>query len=761
MKKAEAPALIKTSWNGSGSTISIDVVSTFEMPNPADRKVNGSGRYALSGYDGESHRCSSMLNRWSCLMLQHRGVPQSFFTVKMKADLERAIQMVKDMNAAQYILHKCSAAKDHYSSAKTADLHMKIEHQSLQPTFYTDKSKIKKNKFRISSTVTDDDDGGEDDDIVAGLDITEHLEGFRDRRQVEKATEFLRAGHDLAEPMFQQLLRRLQALEFGKLKECKIRINDSAFLPGVPDPTNTLKEGEICVVLPVGTALMQTAEQASELLFGQTTDTRTNLGVSVDDTLNTVAVQDSMVDGPVVLMRFPLLHIGEIRLLTSVLPTPELLKTIVGTSGGCIYFSTQGRRSAADEMGGGDFDGDLYCVFFGTSGDHAIVPYIQNQIKATGPVAAPVPEMEDQLVIYLEHSKHINKASGSNMTHMTRSKAGKSEDSNEFLRLKGILFIFDDHDLVCLALICVSFVDSYRNKAKLELGLYSLALEGYLDSPKYGPTSVPAVQCYRIANRAMDAAKSGKELLSLKRLLDNAPIPHYSRKRNEKQKQSTYRSTSVVGVLYDMVLDAELELERMPISISLDPDLQYDSLLNNSDLHFTWQGHLLQYKAAIAILLANIEKPGLSKSTSDSDKIVDLQVKAIVISTAGMQNRLEDLKQHYRIIFDEEARKLFETAVSEIYHDTVASIQEKAAGSQWRGLIDRQLETLRWDCRKIVAAAIYTVTYNHAKSIQNSSNNSYNKSPISFCWELCPFDLHHIKATAVAKRAGRYPLELV
>ena len=61
--------------------------------------------------------------------------------------------------------------------------------------------------------------------------------------------------------------------------------------------------------------------------------------------------------------RNPIIHSSDIRKLTAV-RDEKLNNMYKNTLGGCIVFATKGLRSAADEMSGGDFDGDTYLVIF-------------------------------------------------------------------------------------------------------------------------------------------------------------------------------------------------------------------------------------------------------------------------------------------------------------------------------------------------------------------------------------------------------------
>lgn len=70
-----------------------------------------------------------------------------------------------------------------------------------------------------------------------------------------------------------------------------------------------------------------------------------------------------VLQGPVLVTRNPIIHPSDIRKLKAV-RNAKLNDLYKNSLGGCIVFATQGDRSAADEMSGGDFDGDTYLVIF-------------------------------------------------------------------------------------------------------------------------------------------------------------------------------------------------------------------------------------------------------------------------------------------------------------------------------------------------------------------------------------------------------------
>lgn len=66
------------------------------------------------------------------------------------------------------------------------------------------------------------------------------------------------------------------------------------------------------------------------------------------------------ISGKVLVYRHPGLHLGDIHVLTATYV--KEMENVVGNSKYGIFFPTKGSRSLADEMAGGDFDGDMYWV---------------------------------------------------------------------------------------------------------------------------------------------------------------------------------------------------------------------------------------------------------------------------------------------------------------------------------------------------------------------------------------------------------------
>nr|XP_011459232.1 PREDICTED: probable RNA-dependent RNA polymerase 5 isoform X2 [Fragaria vesca subsp. vesca] len=126
-------------------------------------------------------------------------------------------------------------------------------------------------------------------------------------------------GIPLEESYLRYRLSVLMKEENNSLRKGRLYIPDSYNLMGTADPTGTLKEDEVCVIL-----------------------------------------KDGQLSGKVLVYRYPGLHIGDIHVLKATYV--KEIEYIVGNAKYGIFFSCKGPRSIADEMGGGDFDGDLYWV---------------------------------------------------------------------------------------------------------------------------------------------------------------------------------------------------------------------------------------------------------------------------------------------------------------------------------------------------------------------------------------------------------------
>ncbi|KAM3449446.1 hypothetical protein MY3296_006911 [Beauveria thailandica] len=123
------------------------------------------------------------------------------------------------------------------------------------------------------------------------------------------------------------VLRELRLLKH----KARIPIEKGVTLFGVMDETGFLKEGEIYIH------------------YDRRAPGRKD------------GIEDSLVDGPVVVTRSPALHPGDIQLAKMVTP-PE--KHPLRALRNCIVFSQRGGRDLPSQLSGGDLDGDKYNVIW-------------------------------------------------------------------------------------------------------------------------------------------------------------------------------------------------------------------------------------------------------------------------------------------------------------------------------------------------------------------------------------------------------------
>ncbi|POO00835.1 RNA-dependent RNA polymerase-type [Trema orientale] len=127
------------------------------------------------------------------------------------------------------------------------------------------------------------------------------------------------SGIPLEEPYLQYRLSVLMKEEKKSLKGGKLYIPECYYLMGTTDPTGKLESDEVFIVL-----------------------------------------ENGQVSGKVLVYRNPGLHFGDIHVLKATYR--KELESYVGNAKYAIFFSRKGPRSIADEIAGGDFDGDMYWV---------------------------------------------------------------------------------------------------------------------------------------------------------------------------------------------------------------------------------------------------------------------------------------------------------------------------------------------------------------------------------------------------------------
>ncbi|CAL5186422.1 unnamed protein product [Lathyrus oleraceus] len=135
------------------------------------------------------------------------------------------------------------------------------------------------------------------------------------------AAGMLLCGIPLDEPFLQHYLSRLVKAEKNKLRGGKIYLEDCFYVMGTVDPTanHCLKENQVCIIH-----------------------------------------ENGQITGDVLVYRNPGLHFGDIHIMQAT--HVDGLESYVGHGKYAIFFPCVGPRSVADEIAGGDFDGDMYWV---------------------------------------------------------------------------------------------------------------------------------------------------------------------------------------------------------------------------------------------------------------------------------------------------------------------------------------------------------------------------------------------------------------
>jgi len=192
-----------------------------------------------------------------------------------------------------------------------------------------------------------------------------------------KIMQMLRSGISVEETHLQKLLRSILNNQLQSLKhQAKIPVADSRNLIGVSD-------------------------QSGKLAYKQCF-----VHITADRQLFTI-------NGPVIVVKNPCLHIGDIRILEAV-DVDELshLKDV-------IVFPTQGPRPHTDEISGSDCDGDKYIVIWWkpllrmlTEYDAANYEEILTDVKAlpTNPVDI-IAAAKDYLINFFEYAPMVGKIS--------------------------------------------------------------------------------------------------------------------------------------------------------------------------------------------------------------------------------------------------------------------------------------------------------------------------------------------------------------
>ncbi|XP_044975323.1 probable RNA-dependent RNA polymerase 3 isoform X3 [Hordeum vulgare subsp. vulgare] len=224
------------------------------------------------------------------------------------------------------------------------------------------------------------------------------------------------------------------------------------------------------------------------------------------NSLEIVSTRDhGPISGEVLVYRHPGLHFGDIHVLTATYS--EAIQDLVGDSKYAILFPVSGPRSLADEMGGGDFDGDMYWV-----------------------------SRNPQLLKYFKPSEPWDQRNPPR-----KAKQEKPQDYDES-KLEHILF---------REFFRTRFTPSYVLGAAADCWVVYmdrlLTCEVQEDNKEWESIKAKMLELVDIYYEALDAPKSGNKI-TMPRHLRVAVYPHFMEGKGFTR---PYTSTSVLGKIYD------------------------------------------------------------------------------------------------------------------------------------------------------------------------------------------------------------------
>ncbi|CAN6541027.1 unnamed protein product [Malus baccata var. baccata] len=327
-------------------------------------------------------------------------------------------------------------------------------------------------------------------------------------------------GIPLDESYLQYRLSILIKEEMKGLRRGKLYVPDCYYLMGTADPTGILEKDEVCIILDSG-----------------------------------------QISGKVLVYRNPGLHFGDIHVLKATYV--KELESFVGNAKYAIFFSRKGPRSVADEISGGDFDGDLYWV----SRNPQLLEYFKPSEPwvpaSSAPKAASVKpaklskeDLEEQLI---------------NLFLTTRFKPSyaMSEAADSWLAMMDRYLTRGD-----------SSIDENLVKNILRL------VDIYYD--------------------ALDAPKKGGKV-EVPKDLKVSKFPHYMEKKN------SYRSTSILGSIYDRVNEYQpddlstKEVKKLPI---FDVEVPEECLIK-------WREQYKQYRRDMTTALQDDDREGKNQAAGE------------------------------------------------------------------------------------------------------------------------------------------------
>ncbi|KAE7998673.1 hypothetical protein FH972_003192 [Carpinus fangiana] len=379
------------------------------------------------------------------------------------------------------------------------------------------------------------------------------------------ATRMILSGIPLDESFLQHWLSVLMKEEQRSLRGGKLPVPESYYLMGTADPTGILESDEVCVILDNG-----------------------------------------QISGKVLVYRNPGLHFGDIHVLKATYV--KALESFIGNAKYAIFFSCKGPRSLADEIAGGDFDGDMYWV--------SRNPELLESYKGSKPWTP---------------TSSLQNVPNHNVLNKKPSDFSAEELEEELFEL----------------FLTTRFQPSYAKSVAADnwLALMDRLLilgEDYIEEKNHVKAKI--LQLIDIYYDALDAPKKGGQKVKVPKELKVELFPHYMERDN------SCTSTSILGLIYDQVKSFQSE----------DPSVKEIWKLPCFDVEVPkaclnkWTEHYKQYRQEMANALRNGDE-----AKNEAAEEVIKKYKKILYGAAefeeskrGMEEIFSEALAIYHITYD-------------------------------------------------------------------------------------------------------------
>ncbi|TYH60945.1 hypothetical protein ES332_D07G014600v1 [Gossypium tomentosum] len=371
------------------------------------------------------------------------------------------------------------------------------------------------------------------------------------------AAKMILSGIPLDESYLQYRMSIMLNEDRKGLLSGKLPITDSYHLMGTVDPSGVLESDEVSIILDNG-----------------------------------------QISGKVLVYRHPGIHFGDVHILTA--RYVKELDEYVGHAKYAIFFPSNGPRSLADEMAGGDFDGDMFFVsknpqlldYFKVS-----EPWTENCTTPEGPSRRPSEFSDEEL---------------------------ESELFESFLKTR--------------------FQPSYAMSVAADN--WSAIMDRFLtveDSKSSEKTKENLKKLIDLYYEALDASKTGKKV-KVPEELRVALFPHYMEREN------SFKSTSILGKIYDHVKAYQEEVSRKEVR-----KLPFFNVEVSEECRSKWTALYEQYRKDMTNVLSSGNK---EKNDAAADALYDKYKKELyggaelVVRQRPMNQISEEAFAIYNICYD-------------------------------------------------------------------------------------------------------------